>query len=126
MFVLGAPFFGEWRRIAGIMHDTVAARLLMARAPPGVPPWDAVIGLLERAAASQDAIPYMEPELWVPSLRVCLAEARLRAGDTATAAQLYVDEFHHRPHSAEAVAGLAAARGEAPGGAPRCAAVFAA
>ena len=97
MFLRGSPFFGEWRRIAGIARDTVEARLLVESSEP----WSAVQRVLSRAADAQGSFSYMEPELWVPSLRVCLAEAHRLAGDIATAERLYHDEFHHRPNSRE-------------------------
>ena len=66
----------------------------------------AMIGHLEKAIATEDAIPYMEPAYWPFPTRPTLGAALLQTGDAAKAEQVFRDDLKHLPRNGWGLFGL--------------------
>jgi tetratricopeptide (TPR) repeat protein len=67
---------------------------------------DTMIELLEKAVASEDAIPYMEPSYWPFPVRPTLGAAWLQSGDAAKAEQVFRADLKRWPRNAWSLFGL--------------------
>jgi tetratricopeptide (TPR) repeat protein len=67
---------------------------------------DTMIELLEKAVASEDAIPYMEPSYWPFPVRPTLGAAWLQSGDAAKAEQVFRADLKRWPRNAWGLFGL--------------------
>jgi tetratricopeptide (TPR) repeat protein len=67
---------------------------------------DTMIELLEKAVASEDAIPYMEPSYWPFPVRPTLGAAWLQSGDAARAEQVFRADLKRWPRNAWSLFGL--------------------
>jgi tetratricopeptide (TPR) repeat protein len=66
----------------------------------------AMIEQLEKAVATEDAIPYMEPSYWPFPTRPTLGAALLQAGDAAKAEHVFRDDLKHLPRNGWGLFGL--------------------
>jgi tetratricopeptide (TPR) repeat protein len=65
-----------------------------------------MIELLEKAVATEDAIPYMEPSYWPFPVRPTLGAAWLQSGDAAKAEQVFRADLKRWPRNAWSLFGL--------------------
>lgn len=65
-----------------------------------------MIEQLEKAAAAEDAMPYMEPSYWPIPVRPTLGAALLQTGDAAKAEQIFRDDLKRWPRNGWALLGL--------------------
>ncbi len=66
----------------------------------------AMIELLEKAVATEEAIPYMEPSYWPIPVRPALAAAHLERGDPAAAEKVFRDDLVRWPRNGWSLFGL--------------------
>jgi tetratricopeptide (TPR) repeat protein len=83
---------------------TLQAELALARAEPA-----AAVSLLRQATATEDALAYDEPHLWLAPTRHALGAALLAAGQARDAAQVYREDLRHYPGNGWSLGGLALA-----------------
>jgi tetratricopeptide (TPR) repeat protein len=83
---------------------TLQADLALAHGEPA-----AAVALLREATATEDALSYDEPHLWLAPTRHALGAVLLAAGQAAAAAQVYREDLRHYPANGWSLAGLAAA-----------------
>ena len=83
---------------------TLQADLALAHGEPA-----AAVALLREATATEDALSYDEPHLWLAPTRHALGAVLLAAGQAAAAAQVYREDLRHYPANGGSLAGLAAA-----------------
>ncbi|MBK7998937.1 MAG: hypothetical protein IPK15_09540 [Verrucomicrobia bacterium] len=65
-----------------------------------------MIEYFERAAAKEDAIPYMEPSYWPLPVRPSLGAALLAAGEGKKAEKIFRDDLKRWPRNAWSLFGL--------------------
>jgi tetratricopeptide (TPR) repeat protein len=91
-------------KLVQIAQLTLQAELALAHADP-----DAAVSLLRRATATEDALAYDEPHLWLAPTRHALGAALLAAGQARDAAQVYREDLRHYPGNGWSLGGLALA-----------------
>ena len=96
--------FFPGRSMLSIMQDVLAADLAGVAGD-----LDEAARLLERAVATQDALPYMEPPYWSVSARLDLGSALLAAGRYGDAERVFHDDLEVYPENGRALFGLAEA-----------------
>lgn len=84
----------------------VARNVVRARAAQAEDDRQGAIALLEAAAATEDAIPYMEPPFWYFPVRQSLGAALLAEGRAEEAKAAFQEALHHARGSAFALFGL--------------------
>jgi tetratricopeptide (TPR) repeat protein len=65
-----------------------------------------MVAELEKAAAAEDAIPYMEPSFWPIPVRPALGAACLEAGDAAKAERVFREDLRRWPRNGWGLLGL--------------------
>ncbi len=65
-----------------------------------------MIELLEKAVATEDAIPYMEPSYWPIPVRPTLGAALLQSGDAVKSEQVFREDLKRWPRNAWSLFGL--------------------
>ena len=85
-----------------IMNDVLAADLAALQGDVAQ-----AVTLLERAVATQDTLPYMEPPYWFSSVRLELGSALVTAGRYAEAEGVYRADLEEYPDNGWALFGLA-------------------
>ncbi len=93
--------FFPGRSMLSIMEDVLAADLAILEGD-----LEEALRLLERAVATQDGLPYMEPPYWSVSARLDLGRALLAAGRYQDAAQVYQADLEVYPSNGWALFGL--------------------
>lgn len=96
--------FFPGRTLLGLMQDLLAADLAVVAGD-----LDEAAQLLERAVATQDQLPYMEPPYWSVSARLDLGRVLLAAGRYQDAVQVYQADLEVYPSNGWALFGLAQA-----------------
>ena len=96
--------FFPGRSMLGVMRDVLAADLAVLEGDLGE-----AIRLLERAVATQDALPYMEPPYWSTSARIDLGRLLMAAGRHQEAATVFQADLADYPDNGWALFGLAEA-----------------
>ncbi len=96
--------FFPGRSMLSIMEDVLAADLAILEGD-----LEAAVRLLERAVATQDALPYMEPPYWSVSARLDLGRALLAAGRYDDAERVFRADLEVYPNNGWALFGLAEA-----------------
>lgn len=97
---------GDMAALYGIARAIAEGRVAEARGRP-----DEALARYAAAERTEAALGYWEPPLWPIPVAVTVAEAKLRAGDKAGAAEAYGRALRKQPGNAWAERGLAAARG---------------
>lgn len=67
---------------------------------------DDMVAHLEKAVATEDAMPYMEPSYWPIPVRPTLGAALLRSGDAAKAEKVFREDLRRWPRHAWSLFGL--------------------
>ena len=96
--------FFPGRSMLSIMQDVLAAELAVLEGD-----LDEAVRLLERAVASQDELPYMEPPYWSDSARLDLGRVLMAADRHAEAANVYRADLEVYPDNGWALFGLSEA-----------------
>jgi tetratricopeptide (TPR) repeat protein len=96
--------FFPGRSQLSIMQDVLHADLAMLDGD-----LDEAVRLLERAVATQDALPYMEPPYWSNSSRLDLGRVLIAAGRHDDATRVFQDDLEAYPDNGWALFGLAEA-----------------
>jgi tetratricopeptide (TPR) repeat protein len=103
-------------QVLRIAQLTLQADLALARRPSAAT--EQAVNLLREATATEDALLYDEPHLWLAPTRHALGAALLAAGQPAAAEQAYRQDLAHYPANGWSLQGLAlalAAQGQHPG-----------